>query len=156
RLLINVKRARLSERLDTVWTDVTCVWAIVFQRLGTDTLNPNDGLRRGRFIPSPAPLPFPHRMTFSDGEPLTSQMGLDRAKWRQQRGMFDAWQLEYTVRGHSHNGHLYQVDTIPTVHDTVNGVEGKCYVSAVKYMRSIQNGTETMVTVRKPNLLAAG
>jgi hypothetical protein len=60
-------------------------------------------------------------------------MANDRARWKAERGLFDAWQYACQVMGHVQNGVFFEPDTGADLHDTVNGVEGAYYVSAVRY-----------------------
>jgi len=151
----NVLRASVAENIDGVFTDVTCVGQVVQPPSLADATNPNEGSFRGRFRPEPAPLPFLRRFTFSDGEQLTKNQADTRARWRAERGLFDSWSYTVTVRGHSQNGVFYEPDTGAEVHDSVHGLDGVFYVSAVRYQGDVSAGTTTTLTLRKPNLLSA-
>jgi prophage tail gpP-like protein len=154
----NVEHARLSESIDGVYTNVACVGTVVRPPVTANAQNPNEGKFRGTYALNfattpPAPLPFTRRVTFSDGDQLTKQQANARAKWRWQRGMFDSWRAEYTVKGHSQNGVFFTPDTMVEVRDSVNGVGGNYYLSAVRKIRDGQ-GTRTVLTVRRPLLEA--
>lgn len=151
----NVKRASLSEKADSIWTDVTCVSPKVIRRLEeVDQNNPNSGKMRGIYQDSSA-LPFAHRLTFSDSEPLDESATRKRARWKQERGIFDSWTLTYVVDGALQGSEFYEPDTMCMVWDDVTGVSGNYYISSIKVRRNRAQGTTTTLTVKKPNLLAA-
>jgi prophage tail gpP-like protein len=151
----NVEAAEEEESIDEQHTDVTCVWNVIRPPTTTDATNPNEGRQRARYKPSPPPLPFNRRLTFSDGDALSQEMGERRALWRYQRGIFDSWTYTITVKGHSQNGFFFEPDTIAEVHDTVNGVDGRFYVARVRYDRNRREGTISQLTLKRPDLLGA-
>lgn len=151
----NVSDADLEESIDGLYTDVTCVGTVVRPPTTTDATNPNEGRFRGRYVPTPAPLPFNRRLTFSDGDQLTLDQANRRAQWKYERSLFDSWSYTVKVEGHSQNGYFFESDTMAEVHDTVNGVDGKFYVTKVRYSRNKKDGTTTVLTLKRPNLLAA-
>lgn len=150
----NVKSATLHESIDGMYTEVTCVGTKVFQ-IFVDPTNQNDGKFRATYN-NLGTLPFARRLAFADQEPLSQDQALGRAKWKFQRGLFDSWEYQITVFGHSQNGTFYAPDTMCSVYDSINGLNGSYYISAVKYSRNAKKGTETTLTIKKPNLLAAG
>lgn len=150
----NVESARLSRSLDGLYTEIVCVGTVVRKPLTENIDDPNRMKFRGEFKDTKA-LPFTRRLTFTDGEMLTRSRATKRAEWRAKRGVFDSFTLEYVVTGHSQNGLFYEPDTICEVDDTVLGVKGYYYVSAVRYQRTMQAGTTTTLTIKKPNLLSA-
>jgi prophage tail gpP-like protein len=80
----------------------------------------------------------------------------NRAQWKWQRGQFDSWTYEITVKGHSQNGIFYAPDTICEVNDTVFGISGKrFYVAAVRFSRTMQGGTTTTLRIHKADVLGA-
>lgn len=100
-------------------------------------------------------LPFVHRKVFSDGDIFQQDFAVSQAEWAWRRGMFDAWSATYVVRGHHSNGRWWEADTMVTVRDTINGLDGNYYISAVTYTRSAGQGDLTQITIRKPGLLSA-
>lgn len=158
RSLNNIERATLYETIDSLYTDVICVGTVVLPPNMVSATNPNEGRFRGTYrAPANArPLPFARRFTFSDGDQLTKQLANDRARWKAERGLFDAWQYTCQVMGHVQNGVFFEPDTGADLHDAVNGVEGAYYVSAVRYAgRADPPGQTTTLTFRKTNLLRA-
>lgn len=150
----NIERVTLSEAIDGLYTEVICVGTVVRPPEILDPRNPNEGHFRGTHR-APATLPFVRRFTFADGDQLTKEMADDRARWKAERGLFDSWQYVIQVKGHSQNGVFYEPDTFAEVDDTVNGVQGVLYVSAVRYARDFRSGQTTTLTLRKPGLLGA-
>lgn len=150
----NIERVTLSEAIDGLFTEVICVGTVVRPPEVLDPRNPNEGHFRGTHR-APATLPFVRRFTFADGDQLTKEMADDRARWKAERGLFDSWQYVIQVRGHSQNGAFFEPDTFADVDDTVNGVQGVLYVSAVRYARDLRSGQTTTLTLRKPGLLGA-
>lgn len=158
RSLNNIERVTLTESIDSLYTDVICVGTVVLPPNMADITNPNEGRFRGTYrAPAGAePLPFRRWFTFSDGDQLTKQQAEDRARWRAERGLFDAWQYTAEVKGHVQNSVFYEPDTGAALHDSVNGVDGNYYVSAVRYAGKTQPpGQTTVLTLRRPNLLRA-
>src|SRR6185312_7059982 len=133
RSLNNVERVTLSENIDSLYTEVVCVGTVVLPPNFASATNPNEGRFRGTYRSDPAPLPFLRRFTFSDGDQLTQQQASDRARWKAERGLFDAWRYDATLRGHVQDGVFYESDTGATLHDSFNGVDDNFYVSAVRY-----------------------
>lgn len=160
RVYNNVLSARHVQKLEHVFTHVTCVGQVVTPIKTSTVDNPNEGRLRGSYTNYP-PLPpspqlgFIHRLSFPDGEMCTSKAVTNRASWKWGRELFDSFVMEYTVKGHSQFGTYYETDTFVDVNDSVNNVTGKYYVSAVRYNRTIQNGTTTTLTLRYPDLLGA-
>jgi prophage tail gpP-like protein len=151
----NVEDAGLIETIDGVFSAVQCVWMQLRAPKQQTNTNPNAGKFAVTYKPGTNPLPFKRRLQFSDPDQLDNEMALRRAQWKWQRGMFDAWEYTVVVKGHQQNGIFYVPDSIAQVNDTVLGVKGNYYVSAVKYERNRQVGTRTTLTLKKPNLLAA-
>ncbi len=147
-------RPRLSESIDGLYTDVGCVWTSVIPPEVRNSENPNEGFHIVWYR-APGALPFPRRLVFSDGEAMSTQMAEDRARWKYERGLFDSWQYEVTLVGHSQGGAFFAADTMAEVDDTVNGVRGKFYVSAVTRSRTLRDGTTTRLVLRKSGLLRA-
>ncbi len=153
----NVLRATLSDAIDGLYTDVICVGTVLRPPDQGNANDPNEGQFRGTYTargPS-GPLPFVRRLTFSDGEQLTKKLAADRARWKAERGLFDARQYVIQVRGHSQGGVFFEPDTTAEVHDSVNGIEGVLYVSGVRYNRDAKTGLVSTLTLRRPNLLGA-
>jgi hypothetical protein len=152
--LNNIERVTLSETIDGVFTETICVGTVVRPPENGDPRNPNEGHFRGTYR-SPSTLAFLRRFMFADGDQLTPDQADDRARWKTERGEFDSWQYVIQVKGHSQNGVFYEPDTFAEVDDTVNGVQGVLYVSAVRYARDLRSGQTTTLTLRKPGLLGA-
>jgi prophage tail gpP-like protein len=154
----NIEHATLAETIDSLYTDVVCVGTVVLPPNLADIKNPNEGRFRGTFR-APAinrPLDFVRRFTFSDGDQLTKAQADDRARWKAERGLFDAWRYDAQVKGHVQNGLFYEPDTGIALHDTFNGVDGNFYISSARYSgRTDPPGQTTLLTLRRPNLLRA-
>jgi prophage tail gpP-like protein len=158
RSLNNIEHVSIDETIDSLYTDVVCVGTVVQPPNMANQTNPNEGRFRGTYkAPANArPLPFLRRFTFSDGDQLTKQQANDRARWRAERGLFDAWQYSLRVKGHVQNGVFYEPDNGATLHDSINGFDGSYYVSAVQYAgRTEPPGQGTILTLRLPSLLRA-
>lgn len=157
----NIEEALLDESLDGHYSKVTCVGSIVnIAKSNPDSFNPNAGKVRGSFSPTKSTIDFDRHWTFSDGDQTDRTLCQQRAKWMYQRGQFDAWTYTITVAGHvqfsGDVGLFYAPDTMAYVEDSVNDVEGRFYVSAVKYIRRRdERGSLTQLTLKKPDLLAA-
>lgn len=154
----NVQNATMTENLDSIYTEVFCVGEVVWKDVtlaAASANDPNAGKFKGRWHPSPSPLPFAHRVSFTDGERTTRAQATQRAKWRYERGLFDSWTAIYEVRGHGQNGVWWEADTMVHVNDTINGIVGNYYVQAVRCDRTMQKGDVTTVIVKRPGLLAA-
>jgi hypothetical protein len=154
----NVERVTLNETIDSLYTDVICVGTVVLPPSFNNATNPNEGRFRGTYrVPaSTRPFSFNRLFTFSDGDQLTQQQAQDRARWKLERGLFDGWQYSAQVKGHVQNGLFFEPDVGADLHDTINGVEGTYYVSAVRYAgRKDPPGQTTTLTLRKPGLLRA-
>lgn len=149
----NIKDAHEVLTIEPQFNDVVCVGTQVYPPVIQDhaVLNPNQLQFVGR--EKRTIYPFRRYMTFSDPEPLTTAQARTRARWRANRGDFDAEQWTYTVAGHSQNGVFWETDTIVAVNDSVNDIYGNFYVSAVSYSSTRGNGSETRITVRLPNKL---
>lgn len=151
----NVESVKLTQKLDGVYTDVICIGQVAYPPFGGTSGNVNEGKIRGRYKPATNPLMFNRTHSFSDAEQMSKTNSDLRAQWKWQRGAFDSWVYEITVKGHSQKGHFFESDTMCEVNDTVTGVVGTYYVSAVRYNRSMSKGTTTTLTIRKPGLLGA-
>ena len=162
----NVIRYRLTRALSGRYTKAVCVGSAMIpisSAIATGN-DPNANSFRGTYtLPTGVlanssvftPLKFNRLTAFADPDRLNRSQAQARAKWKIQRGEFDSWVYEITVRGHSQGGNFYEPDTLAQVHDTNIGFEGKVYISAVQYNRSRDGGTTTTLTCRQPNLLAA-
>lgn len=160
----NVEDATLIQDAETVFTDVQCVGSVVRPPDLQSATNPNEGQFIGIFQTPPppfvgtsSPLPFWRRCTFSDGDQLTRQQAVGRAAWKWQRGVFDAFVYQITVRGHQQDGAFFTENTIANVDDTVNGVQGPLYVTSVRKsrVRGRAGGTRSTITMHQMNLLGA-
>lgn len=160
----NVIRARLTRSLSTRYTKAVCVGTpLLPQTVGVDPNNPNTNSFRGTYTRPVGVLgsqyqnnlPFTRLVAFADSDRLNTSQAAARAKWKIQRGDFDAWMYEIEVRGHSQGGNFFEPDTIAEVYDDYRGIAGKLYVSAVRYDRDRENGVRTTLQLRLPGLLAA-
>ena len=96
-------------------------------------------------------LPFRRRATLCDGEIVHHPSR--RARWFQNRGLFDAQTLTFQVRGHHQNGLWWEADTMCAVRAPAIGVEGDYYMAAVECSRDMSRGDTTRLTLKRPNLL---
>lgn len=157
----NVIRPVLDESADSLYTQVEC-WSTVIDTTANDQTDPNAGRYHGTYT-NTGTLPFPRRYTFTDTEQMGQSRVDARAKWQWQRGLFDSWTYSFEVVGHSQDGVPLVEDTMCELHDSVYGVDGLFYVSAVEYTRKLARpgldssgaGTRAKVTLKRPNLLAA-
>lgn len=150
----NVENVRLIDNITGNYTEVTCVGEIVgleFAQL--DPNDPNAGRVYGTFS-RPGNLPFTYRNTFCEGELWTSELAAKLAEWRYKRELFDSWTYEVQVKGHHQNGTWWESDTMVAVDDSVTGVQGNLYCSAVHY-DSTPEGDVAHLTLKLPNLLSA-
>jgi prophage tail gpP-like protein len=155
RRLNNVKAPiRISRNINGLYTKVICVGTVAVPSVMPSPDNPHAGTFRGEWNDETA-LPFNRLLTFSDGDALTPERAVNRAKWKANRGKFDSWIARYTAIGHSAGSALFAPDTMCGVNDTVHNVHGPYYISARRFMRSLGGGTTTLLTLRKPGLLAA-
>jgi hypothetical protein len=161
--LNNVESASLTRDLSTRYSKAVCVGErLIPQSEGVDPNDPNTNSFRGTYTrPSvlsaqqQGALPFNRLTAFADPDRLTKSQAAARAKWAVQRGDFDAWTYEITVKGHAQGGNFFEPDTMCEVHDDYFGLEGSYYVSAVQYDRDETGGTRTSLTIKLPGLLAA-
>lgn len=152
----NVESARLRQSIDGQYTAVTCVGQVAYTPFGANVPGHfNQGKLRKDYF-STATLPFPRRISFGDYDQMDDASVANRAQWKWQRGQFDSWTYEITVRGHSQNGLFYAPDTICEVNDSVFGISGKrFYVAAVRFARTMQHGTTTTLRIHKADVLGA-
>lgn len=146
----NVLDASYEEDLEHVFTDTFCIGTNPIAYV-LKTNNPNEGHWRGVYKDKTL-LPFLHRLTYSDADQLDPAMSKQRAKWKFQRSLFDAFEYSCTVVGHSQNGVFYTPDTMYQVHDDVNGINEKLYLRAVM-MTHDDNGARSILKLHRPNLL---
>lgn len=149
----------ITEDVSQIWTDVTCIGEMVGQEAAPDGSDQNATKRRGTFVNAGA-LPFVHRMGFADGDIFDRSAAQKQAKWRWQRGVYDSWTANYTVRGHwarqpgTGEAFWWEADTLVQVNDTVHGLDGTFYVGAVTYTRD-QRGDITLLSLKYVDLLSA-
>lgn len=152
----NVQRATLTETLDSVWTEATCVGTNVIPPRFVNPQDPNMGVHYAMsYAPTPAPLGFNRLVAFAEPDRIGDAQILERAKWKIQRGLFDSWVYEITVKGHSQNGLFYEPETMCEVVDEFCGLNDTYYVTLCRYSRDESNGTTTTLQIRKKKLLAA-
>lgn len=147
--------ARRKRTIKGVFTEVTCVGDIVNPDVvdQLERVNANSYKFRGDYS-SPNAAPFRRRDTFSDGEQLTKVQATMRAFWKAKFGLFNADVVTYPVRGHAQGGVFWESDTMVSVNDTVLGINGPMYCSAVRCDRD-EGGDVTWVTLHRPDLLSA-
>lgn len=152
----NVKDASLQQTIDGMYSVVECIYTnVIPSEITSKGTNPLEGYHLKKHTPTTNPLPFNRRCTFSDSEPINEPTGLDRAKWKWQRGMYDSWTYTVTVEGHSQGGIYFAPDTMASVTDAVNGIKQALYVSAVRLSRTKSDGTIATITMKQPDLLRA-
>jgi hypothetical protein len=144
----------IDDSVDGIATDVTCVSVKTQPIKDLNPEDPNADKFRRRYVNRPAATHY-MRETFGDSNQMTGAQAATRAKWRQQRAQFDAFQMKITAYGHVQNGIFYTPDTMVAVNDTVHNVVGSLYCSACQYTRDPSGGTRTVLTLRLPNVLAA-
>lgn len=150
----NILSASLEEDISGRWTQALCVGEIVLNSVTKQpSLSPNATKFRGQ-VSIEDELPFVHRLTFSDGEIFNGQDSAPLAFWRAKQDKYNSFRATYRVKSHHQNGIWWEADTMCSVNDTVNGLQGNYYVSSVMYSRDDQ-GDMTEVNLRLPNLLQA-
>jgi len=146
-------RPTLRVSLDEVYSEVQC-WSTVFIPPEIqNTENPNEAYRYTSYKPPTNPLPFYRLHVFSDPEAITEKMRRNRAIWKYQMGLFNSWQYDIEVKGHSQGGAFFVSNTMASVQDDINGVPaGAYYVQRVQ--RSFdKDGIKSKLTIRRPGLL---
>jgi prophage tail gpP-like protein len=149
----NLQSVTINDSIQGVYTDVSCYSVVLVQNYAV-TNNVNQGHYHGDYH-HPADLPFVHRLSFADAEQMSRPQAVNRAEWKAKRGKFDSWKYEVVVTGHQQGGSYFIPNVMCSVNDTVHGVKGNYYVQSVKMERSSSGGTQTTLTLREPNLLAA-
>lgn len=154
----SVLDCQISDSIDSLYTEVNCIWEQVGGDLTPDPSNQNFGKGIGSFVNEYA-LPFFRRHAFSDGDLYNQKDGNAQALWRYNKGVFDSFQIVYTVKGHwqkiagQQRAYWWESDQMCSVNDTVNGIHGNFYVASVRCDRD-ERGDLTVVTLRKPCLQA--
>lgn len=72
-----------------------------------------------------------------------------------QRRQFDAMTLSYTVSGLSQGGMLWQVDTMVSVDDYVNGMVGSYYLTRRLFKGSLAEGQQTEIELHPAGIYLA-
>jgi prophage tail gpP-like protein len=158
----------LKISLDGLYSETQC-WTTsvkpILVQANAISQNPNAAYRRYTYKPSPSPIPFTRRGVFVDPEAINSVMGNNRAIWKLQSDAFNAWEYTVEVPTHSSGGVMglgwapgvgstfFASDTMISVNDTVHQVLGSYYVQKVRRSQTLQGGTRTQLTLRKPWLL---
>lgn len=155
----NVLGAELVEKLDSTWNEVRVYGERVklsIEEEAQKRLDPNVGKFAGRWPEKDSDtLPFLHRAVLSDHDPTGKTLAKQRARWKYERGLFDAWTYTVTLRGHGQDGAWFESDTLASVIDDVIGIRGIYYVSSVQCSRDNQSGDRTVMTLKRRGLLAA-
>ena len=146
----NVLNIRIQEKIDSVYTNVTVVGETVLN-LTPNPDDPNTGKFRG-YASNSRILPFTHNLSYTEGELYESGYANVAAKWRLDRGLFDASTYIYRVRGHQQQGKFWTPDTMVQVNDTVNDVVQNLYLAFVRLERTPQ-GDIAELHLKYPNLL---
>lgn len=148
----------IEEDITSVYSEVRC-FSTRLVPLSTEfkgkKTNPNDNYLSARYRPSPSPLPFPRLHVFSEPDAITDEQRQERAKWRWQRGMFDAWRYQAAIRGHSQGGYFITSDTIAALNDSFHGLRGQYYVRSVRRSFTFSHGYRAELTLHKLGLLGA-
>lgn len=150
-------RPSLHEDINGLYSEVQC-WSSVINPVFITGENPNASSTHFTFTPSQNPLPFIRRQVITDGEAISSALRKNRAIWKQQIGLFESWQYEIELLGHSqvgsdNVGHFFVSDTIISINDTIHDVVGGYYVQQVRRSSTLQDGLKTKLVIRKPGLL---
>ncbi len=153
----NILSAHVEEDISGRWTQAICVGEVVISKILPDKAQTTGTQNATKFrgqVNIEKQLPFVHRLTFSDGEIFDSKDSAPLAFWRTQQDKYNSFRATYRVKGHHQDGIWWEADTMCSVNDTVNGLQGNYYVSSVTYSRDEQ-GDITEVNLRLPNLLQA-
>ena len=155
----NVQSARMRRSIDGIYTETVCVGTVVLSNkfVQANIESPNRNRFRGQYtnVDTIGSLPFSRVFYFSDGDQYDKTMANKRAEWKWRRGKFDSFEAEYTVAGHVQGGKFWVPDTCVDLLDEIHGLNGKYYISAVRYNRTQQQGTTTTITVREAGQLSA-
>jgi prophage tail gpP-like protein len=149
----------LTQDIDGVVSKTDCWSTVVIPPKIQNSENPNEQFRHDFFVPDANPLPFNRLLTFSDQEAISPQLRKNRAKWKWQMGMFQSWTYEIEVQGHSYTfdksegGAFYVSNTMISVNDQVNKVQGTYYVQSARRSCMLRDGLRTKLTIRRPGLL---
>jgi prophage tail gpP-like protein len=151
--------AELEESLESTFTDVRVYGErvkLTIEEEAQRRLDPNIGKFNGKYPEKdPGSLPFTHRSISTDHDPTGKKLAKQRARWKYERGLFDAWTYTVTLRGHGQDGVWFESDTLASVVDQVIGVKGIYYVASVQCSRDQQNGDRTVMVLKRKGLLAA-
>lgn len=150
----NIERAKEIQNCSTRYTKVEVVGQQLQYEGPQDPNNPNATKKRG-CVNHPEILPFPNRLTLSDGEMYQRGLAQKMANWHYMRGKYDAYALQLDVVGHHQNGIWYESDTMANVSIDELGIKGRMYVSAVRYGIDADKGDVATLTLRLPDLLTA-
>lgn len=145
----------IEESLDGKYSTVQC-WSM--------SVNPSPAEERAasenpnyRYMHTTIPgeietVPFNRLHAFMDGDAISDAMRKNRATWKYTMSLFDSWQYEVDIPGHSMNGAFFTSDEMIPINDSVHGVEGTFYIQRVQRSVTEQGGTRTRLLVRKPLL----
>lgn len=156
----NIIDAKVQDDASTRYTEVTCVGEIVNKFLSNPS-DPNATKVRGYYRAAkrddglPAPVPYRHRLTKSDGEMFNGTMAAKQAEWLWKRGMFDSHYLEIDVVDHFQGGRWLEADELAEVDIPELDVRGIYYVQAVHCISTVEGGDVTKLILRWPHLLSA-
>jgi hypothetical protein len=143
----------LSETIDGIYSQTQCWSTVVIPPAIQNTENPNEQYRHSEFTPSENPLPFARHLTFSDQEGINQTLRENRAKWKWQMGSFEAFLYEVELQGHSQNGGFFVSNTMVSVDDEINGLQGAYYIQSVRRSLTLRDGLKTQLKIRRPGLL---
>lgn len=90
-------------------------------------------------------IPYERTLLVSDNS-IRSVADAERRAYRElAKTRQGAYVLTYVLHGHGANGNVFAVDTMCTVNDEVEGVNGDFYVVGRTFTRDMQNGARTVL-----------
>lgn len=150
----NVEQCSLVNSGDGLYTEVRCYSSVVAPPPTNQSDRVHAGEYRGTvFNTGNIPQGYHRLFAFSDGEQMSRDNCIARATWKLQRGIFDSWTYSATVYGVSQGGLLYAPDSMIEIDDTINGVTGNYYLTAVRMHCDKMSGTTSQLTIKKAGLL---
>lgn len=150
----NVLDVTIDDMASGVATDVWCSAQNPWFKPGSAPTDFNADKLRARYRAT-GQVPHYMRRTFVDADQVSQTLVQNRARWAYLYGLFTGWTYTAEVRGHQQDGRFYAPDTMCTISDSVNQIQGNYYVSACRYSRTRTEGTRTLLTLRKPVLFTA-
>lgn len=99
-------------------------------------------------------VPLERTMVGTASDAQNRREALDFAERERDRRRFDSLKIQLTVRDHGQNDVVYQVDTMATLQDKVNGIDGTFYVSRRRFIGD-DSGQTTELELRQPGVFLA-